>query len=66
MIAIGIGGATNKAELTAIASEPTEKHLFEVGNYGLLDTIKSQLINSTCEGTFLSLKERILIFEDYP
>jgi len=55
VIAIGIGSSTNKEELTAMASDPAEKHIFEVGEYGLLDTIKAELLNSTCDGTLLYL-----------
>lgn len=50
MFAIGIGDGTDRSELAAIASEPTENFLFEVGNYGLLETIKEKLADKACKG----------------
>ncbi|KAH3705220.1 collagen alpha-1(XII) chain-like [Dreissena polymorpha] len=49
VFAIGIGSKTDRDELVAIATEPTDKHVFEVGNYGLLDTIKERLAITACE-----------------
>ena len=53
VFAIGIGGNTNRKELEAIASEPTDQFLFEVDNYGLLDTIKNTFSVKACEGICL-------------
>ena len=33
VFAIGVGGKADNDELTAIASEPAEKYLIQVGNY---------------------------------
>lgn len=50
VFAVGIGKGTDKVELEAIASEPKEKYLFEVGSYGLLDSVKESLAVKACEG----------------
>lgn len=50
VFAVGIGSQTNKDELEAIASSPTENYLFEVGNYDLLKIVKEKLAVKACEG----------------
>ena len=50
IFAVGIGKGTDKKELEAIASEPKEKYLFEVGSYDLLESVKEGLAIKACTG----------------
>lgn len=49
VFAVGIGGQTDQSELAAIASEPKDKYMYQVGNYELLTTIKENLAMTACE-----------------
>ena len=52
LFAIGVGNA-QEAELKNIASQPSDKFVFRVTNYGHLDTIKEMMALRTCKGNFL-------------
>ncbi|KAL4227331.1 von Willebrand factor (vWF) type A domain [Mactra antiquata] len=49
VFAVGIGNQIDRHELESIASEPKEKYLFEVGKFGLLDSVKEKLAIKACE-----------------
>jgi len=51
VFAVGIGDDVDEQELRAIASEPSERFMYRVGNFALLDTIKDDLAITACEGT---------------
>ena len=50
VFAIGIGSEVERSELEAIASEPTEQYVFQVGDYTALQYIREILAIKTCEG----------------
>ncbi|KAK6970941.1 collagen alpha-5(VI) chain [Biomphalaria glabrata] len=49
IIAVGIGSAVDTTELEAIATDPNK--VFSAENFTLLDVIKKELVNFTCEQT---------------
>ncbi|XP_060066993.1 cartilage matrix protein-like [Ylistrum balloti] len=48
MFAIGIGAYINRRELRGIASKPVNDYMFEVSNFGALESIKNILAIKTC------------------
>jgi hypothetical protein len=49
-------------ELRGIASNPDDKHLFQVDDYNALDTIKDLLVSRACEAPVNSLVGKHVYF----
>ncbi|XP_041363645.1 uncharacterized protein LOC121379208 [Gigantopelta aegis] len=49
MFAVGIGSSVDRRELAAIASEPRERYVIQVGNFNLLDKFKDELATKICQ-----------------
>ena len=49
----------DKDELAAMASKPTEKYMFMIDSFDVLDEIKEQLAIKACEGKLLVLRVKI-------
>ena len=52
VMAVGIGGRVDDNELLAIASD--RNHTFYVADFDGLDSIKSELTATTCNGRYLT------------
>ena len=59
---IGIGNGIDMDELRGIASNPDDKHLFQVDDYNALDTIKDLLVSRACEAPVNSLVGKHVYF----
>ena len=54
MFAIGVGKYVDRKELSDIASDPDDDHMFMVDDFNALSTILEMLAAKTCQGTVLS------------
>ena len=50
VFAIGIGGDVDHDELREIANDPDDRYLFEVQDFDVIDNIRSEISQVTCEG----------------
>jgi collagen type XII alpha len=50
IFSIGVGSGPNTEELEAIASSPSDDHVFQVSSFTALSRIQSAIQNRTCEG----------------
>ena len=53
MFAIGVGKNVDRKELSDIASDPDDDHMFMVDDSNALSTILEMLAAKTCRGTIL-------------
>ena len=53
MFAIGVGKRVDRQELSDIASDPDEDHMFMVDDYSALRSIIELLAARTCQGIYI-------------
>ena len=49
MFAVGVGWSVDIRELAAIASEPRNRYVIQVGNFDLLEKVKDELATKICQ-----------------